>query len=263
MAGRPRSRRRAGRLRHHRVGGFPIGEADGPKLRSSWGEGRRCGGACACAARPGHGSHAVPDRQRAREGRAGWCQRLADHRPAPIIDDAVAGLRRRLRARPALTEPLKEPEGFNEMCAPAPPRSADRLLVHPHDDRPDDDQRREQAQHHPRARSAHARRAHAAGPRRAEEVWAQIQDALGALAANVDFVPGAGCPPPRHRPAPAVGLDGAHRPAVLRGQQADAAAHAAAPPTPASGARSWGRSAGLRPVQPADEPRADGHHGPR
>ncbi len=119
---------------------------------------------------------------------------LADHRPMPIIDDHWRAFVDGFGLDPSLTGPLKEPEGFNEICGVLPPAigrlafscthttiaptmisAGSKLNIIPGEIELGLDVR---------TLPGH-------GP---AEVWAQIQDALGDLADDVDFLPGQDMP---------------------------------------------------------------------
>ena len=69
---------------------------------------------------PSHGSMPfMTDNALVKAGRI--CQLLADHRPQPVIDEAWQGFVDGFGLDPGLTGPLKDPEGFNDICALLPP----------------------------------------------------------------------------------------------------------------------------------------------
>jgi acetylornithine deacetylase/succinyl-diaminopimelate desuccinylase-like protein len=122
-------------------------------------------------------------------------QRLADHRPVPVIDDQWRGFVDGFGLDPGLTGPLKDPEGFNELCAVLPPAIGRLAFSCTH------------TTIAPTMISAGSKLNIIPGEielvldvrtlpgHGAEAVWAQIQDALGPeLAADVDFLPGEGMP---------------------------------------------------------------------
>jgi acetylornithine deacetylase/succinyl-diaminopimelate desuccinylase-like protein len=170
-------------------GGFPMVGEGGIKLPVLVGERGTLPTRLRVRGTPSHGSMPFQtDNALVKAGRIAAL--LADHRPAPIIDDAWRAFVDGFGLDPSLTGPLKEPEGFNEICSVLPPAigrlafscthttiaptmisAGSKLNIIPGEIELGLDVR---------TLPGH-------GP---EEVWAQIQDALGDLADDVDFLPG-------------------------------------------------------------------------
>jgi acetylornithine deacetylase/succinyl-diaminopimelate desuccinylase-like protein len=175
-------------------GGFPMQGEDGTRLPVLVAERGTLPTRLRVRGTPSHGSMPfLSDNALVKAGVV--AQRLADHRPVPVIDDKWRAFVDGFGLDPALTGPLKEPEGFNELCAALPPAIGRLAFSCTH------------TTIAPTMMSAGSklniipgeielvldvRTLPGHGP---EEVWAQIQDALGPdLAADVDFLPGDGIP---------------------------------------------------------------------
>jgi acetylornithine deacetylase/succinyl-diaminopimelate desuccinylase-like protein len=175
-------------------GGFPMPGEGGMRLPVLIGERGTLPTRLRVRGTPSHGSMPfMTDNALVKAGVV--AQRLADHRPVPIIDEQWRGFVDGFGLDPALTGPLKEAEGFNELCAVLPPTIGRLAFSCTH------------TTIAPTMISAGSKLNIIPGEielaldvrtlpgHGAEEVWAQIQDALGPeLAADVDFLPGDGMP---------------------------------------------------------------------
>jgi acetylornithine deacetylase/succinyl-diaminopimelate desuccinylase-like protein len=171
-------------------GGFPMAGEGGVKLPVLVGERGTLPTRLRVRGTPSHGSMPfMTDNALVKAGVV--AQRLADHRPVPVIDDAWRAFVDGFGLDPSLTGPLKEPEGFNEICAVLPPAigrlafscthttiaptmisAGSKLNIIPGEIE----------------LTLDVRTLPGHGP---VEVWEQIQDALGPeLSADVDFLPG-------------------------------------------------------------------------
>jgi acetylornithine deacetylase/succinyl-diaminopimelate desuccinylase-like protein len=172
------------------AGGFPMGEGADTKLPVLVGERGTMPTRLRVRGTPSHGSMPfMTDNALVKAGRV--CQLLADHRPQPVLDDAWRGFVDGFGLDPSLTDPLKDPDGFNDICALLPSglgrlayscthttiaptmiSAGSKLNIIPGEIEVGLDVR---------TLAGH-------GP---ESVWEQIQDALGPeLAADVEFLPG-------------------------------------------------------------------------
>jgi acetylornithine deacetylase/succinyl-diaminopimelate desuccinylase-like protein len=175
-------------------GGFPMEGEGGTRLPVLVGERGTLPTRLRVRGTPSHGSMPfMTDNALVKAGRIAAL--LADHRPAPVIDEAWHAFVDGFGLDPSLTGPLKEPEGFNEICALLPPAIGRLAFSCTH------------TTIAPTMISAGSKLNIIPGEidlsldvrtlpgHGAEEVWAQIQDALGPeLAGDVDFFPGDGLP---------------------------------------------------------------------
>jgi acetylornithine deacetylase/succinyl-diaminopimelate desuccinylase-like protein len=174
-------------------GGFPMEGEGGTRLPVLVGERGMLPTRLRVHGTPSHGSMPFQtDNALVKAGRIAAL--LADHRPVPVIDDGWRAFVDGFGLDPSLTGPLKEPEGFNEICSVLPPAIGRLAFSCTH------------TTIAPTMISAGSKLNIIPGEieltldvrtlpgHGADEVWAQIQDALGDLADDVDFVPGAGIP---------------------------------------------------------------------
>jgi acetylornithine deacetylase/succinyl-diaminopimelate desuccinylase-like protein len=176
------------------AGGFPMGEGADTKLPVLIGERGTMPTRLRVKGTPSHGSMPfMTDNALVKAGRI--CQALAEHRPRPVIDEKWQSFVDGFGLDPAMTEPLKDPEGFNDLCALLPPglgrlafscthttiaptmiSAGSKLNIIPGEIEVGLDIR---------TLAGH-------GP---DAVWEQIQDALGPeLSADVEFLPGVHMP---------------------------------------------------------------------
>jgi acetylornithine deacetylase/succinyl-diaminopimelate desuccinylase-like protein len=170
-------------------GGFPLQSADGIKLPVLVGERGTLPTRLRVHGTPSHGS--IPfmtDNALVKAGKI--ANLLADHRPRPVIDDGWRNFVDAFGLPDELTAPLKQEDGFNDMCAVLPPglgrlafscthttiaptmiSAGSKVNIIPGEIELTLDVR---------TLSGHG----------VEQVWEQIQDAIGDLANDVDFVPG-------------------------------------------------------------------------
>jgi acetylornithine deacetylase/succinyl-diaminopimelate desuccinylase-like protein len=175
------------------AGGFPLGDDEGTTLPVLVAERGTMPTRLRIHGTPSHGSMPFEtDNALVKAGRIAAL--LADHRPAPVIDEKWRAFVDGFGLPAEFTNPLKQPEGFNELCSMLPPGLGRLAYSCTHTTiAPTMISVGSKVNIIPgeidltldiRTLEGHG----------AEEVWAQIRDAIGELAESVDFLPGRGLP---------------------------------------------------------------------